>query len=264
MNLRTTIGQYYDTVSVIHRLDPRVKIGAVFFYVISLFFIKKTAVYALAGIILVLLFFAARIPFRYAVRGLKGFGFLLAFTFLCDIFFTPGDPLIKIGILKITRQGAVLGTKICLRLIFMISSSSLMTYTTTSDDIARGLESIMKPLGYIKVPVHDISTMITIALRFIPILVDEFDRIEIAQRARGADFEKGGIADRIRRFMPLLVPLFSSALKKAGDLSLAMDARCYNSGPQRTQYRVLHLKTADILFLGAAVCYTALIIFVLQ
>ncbi len=257
---RTTIGQYYNAESIIHRLDPRVKFIWTFVYIITLFFIDSIWMYVVPFTVLAIGYKLSKVPFKYAFRGLKGVVVILIMTVVLDIIFTPGHVLWNIWKISITREGIDIGCSMGLRLIFLVTGSSLMTYTTTPNELAKALESIMKPLTYVKVPVHDVATAITIALRFIPVFSDETDRLIEAQKARGADFESGNIFVRLKKLIPLIVPLFISAIKRSNELAMAMDARCYNSGNKRTQLRPLKYQNRDFIFYAIMMGYVAIMV----
>ncbi|HBH70953.1 MAG TPA: transporter, partial [Lachnospiraceae bacterium] len=213
-----TLGQYYQTDSVIHRLDPRVKLIATLAYIISLFIVNGWAGYVLAALYLVIVISLSRVPFHYIVRGMKAVMFILLITILFNLFLTPGTPVWTLGPLTLTREGIVFAVKMAVRLTFLIFGSSLMTLTTTPNELTDAMESVMGPLKVLHVPVHEISMMMSIALRFIPILMEETDKIMKAQIARGADFESRNLMKKIQSLVPLLVPLFISAFRRANDL----------------------------------------------
>lgn len=257
-----TLGQYYQADSIIHRLDPRVKITATLIFIISLFISGKVISYAIAAAFLILCIRMSKVPFKYIMRGMKPIMFLLILTVICNVFLTPGKELVHFGIFKITIEGIDLAAKMAIRLIFLIIGSSIMTLTTTPNNLTDGLEALMKPLKKIRVPVHEISMMMSIALRFIPILLEETDKIMKAQMARGADFESGSIIKRAKNLVPLLVPLFISAFRRANDLALAMEARCYRGGDGRTKMKPLVYKGYDkAAYVIIAVYLTAIILY---
>lgn len=241
-----TIGQYYPIDSVLHRLDPRVKLIGTILYVLSLFFIRNFAGYAVAALFLAVMIKMSRVPLGYIVRGLRVVVFLFLFTTFLNLFWTPGEPLWKYGVLTVTKEGVYRSVFMIFRLVFLIIGSSLMTLTTTPNQLTDALESVLSPLSKIKVPVHEIAMMMSIALRFIPILIEETDKIMKAQMARGADFEKGNLIKRAKNMLPLLVPLFVSASRRAAELAMAMDARCYHGGEGRTKMKPLRYKKQDI------------------
>lgn len=240
-----TIGQYYPRDSFIHKLDPRTKIIGTFIYIISLFLFRKFIPYLVVFGFLGLIIKTSEVPIKHILKGLKSIMFLLIFAVVFNIFLTPGDVLWKWGYLKLTRQGLEIAGFMAIRLVLLIMGSSLMTFTTTPNHLTDGLEKIMNPLKKIKVPVHEISMMMSIALRFIPILLEETDKIMKAQMARGADFESGNLIKKAKSLVPLLVPLFVSAFRRANDLAMAMEARCYHGGEGRTKMKPLQYHKQD-------------------
>ena len=240
-----TIGQYYPADSVLHRLDPRTKFLGTILYMVSVFVFHTAAGYIIAGGFLVLMIVLSTVPVRFIFRGLRAILFLLVITVLFDIFLTPGEVVWEWGFLKATKEGIVLAAKMAVRLTLLVSGSSIMTLTTTPNQLTNGMESLMSPLQRIRVPVHEIAMMMSIALRFIPILMEETDKIMKAQTARGADFEEGGLIRKVKNMVPLLVPLFISAFRRANDLAMAMEARCYHGGAGRTRMKPLCYSRAD-------------------
>ena len=242
-----TIGQYYPVDSPIHRLDPRVKLAGTMVFLISLFAASGIVAYALATVVLFALIRLSRVPFKFITKGLKTILILLIISVSFNLFLTDGTPIITIGFLRITWEGLSLAIFMAVRLIYLVIASSLMTLTTTPNQLTDGLE---KGLGFLKrfsIPVHEISMMMSIALRFIPILIEETDKIMKAQTARGADFESGNIVERAKAMVPILVPLFISAFRRASDLAMAMEARCYHGGEGRTKMKPLHYEKRDKL-----------------
>ena len=233
-----TIGQYYPAESLIHRLDPRVKIVATMIFIISLFVVEDWVGYLVSALFLGMCILVSKVPFGYIVKGLKAIVILLVITMFFNMVFTPGDPLVQFWRITITVQGLRMAAKMGVRLIFLIIGSSLMTLTTTPNQLTNAIERLLKPLAFL-IPVHEIAMMMSIALRFIPILMEETDKIMKAQMARGADFESGNLVKKVRSMVPLLVPLFISAFRRANDLAMAMEARCYHGGKGRTQMKPL-------------------------
>ena len=252
-----TLGQYYQTDSVIHRLDPRVKLVATICFIISLFVVDNWVGYVLAGVFLVLVIALSKVPPSFMVRGMKSIVFLLIMAVVCNLFLTAGEPLVTIWKLTITKEGVIQAGKMAVRLVFLITGSSVMTLTTTPNQLTDGLEKLLKPLNVIRVPVHEIAMMMSIALRFIPILIEETDKIMKAQIARGADFESGNLIQKAKNMVPLLVPLFVSAFRRANDLATAMEARCYRGGENRTKMKPLIYHKRDYLAYGVVVLYLA-------
>ena len=240
-----TLGQYYPADSVIHKLDPRVKLFGTLIYIISLFVFKGLPAFILAAIFLVVLIKLSKVPFSYMVKGLKTIVLIMLFAAVFNLFLTPGTKLVSFWIFTITYEGLKNAVVMMVRLIFLIIGTSLMTLTTTPNELTDGLEKALSPLKYIKVPVHEIAMMMSIALRFIPILIEETDKIMKAQMAIGADFEHGNLIQKAKNMVPLLVPLFVSAFRRANDLAMAMEARCYRGGEGRTKMKPLHYQKRD-------------------
>lgn len=240
-----TLGQYYQTDSVVHRLDPRTKLIATFAYLVSLFLGTNLYVYVLAFLFLAIAIRSSRVPVKFIVRGMKAIAILMLVTVVINIFVIKGEPLLTIGKLTISREGVRTAVYMAVRLTFLIMGGSIMTLTTTPNQLTDGLESILKPLKVFKFPVHEIAMMMSIALRFIPILIEETDKIMKAQLARGADFESGNVIKKAKSLVPVLVPLFISAFRRANDLALAMEARCYRGGEGRTKMKPLHYAKRD-------------------
>lgn len=239
-----TLGQYYPSESVLHRLDPRVKLAGALVFMASLF-IVDTYGYLLCTGFLIAAIIISRVPFSYMVRGLKPIFILLIFTAVLNLFLTDGDIIRQWGILKITNQGIRTAVIMAIRFIELVLGASLLTLTTTPTKLTDGLEKAFSPLEKIRVPVHEIAMMMSIALRFIPILTKETDRIMKAQMARGADFESGKLLRRVKAMLPLLVPMFVAAFRRANDLALAMDSRCYQGGEGRTHLKPLKYTPSD-------------------
>ena len=252
-----TIGQYYSVDSVIHSLDPRVKLFGVLLFIISLFTFGNIFSYCLVTIILIVVITVSKIPFKYVIRGLKPLLILLLFTTVLNLFTTKGEVLIHIWKLSITKEGIFLAVHIFVRLMYLIIASSLLTLTTTPTRLTDAMEKVMRPLNKINVPVHEVAMMMSIALRFIPILVDETDKIMKAQSARCMDFEHGNVIKRLKNLVPLLIPLFISAIRRANDLALAMEARCYQGGEGRTKMRELKYVKTDYIAYGFICMYFA-------
>jgi energy-coupling factor transport system permease protein len=241
-----TIGQYYPAESAIHKLDPRVKLFATLIYIIALFSFKGIASWIFISIGLFTVIRISRIPFKFIVKGLKAIVVILLITVCFNLFLTPGNVTYwSYGKLKITDTGIMTAVMMIIRLIYLIIGTSLMTLTTTPNQLTDGLETSLAPLNKIHVPVHAIAMMMSIALRFIPILIEETDKIMKAQMARGADFEHGNLIQKAKNMVPLLVPLFVSAFRRADDLAMAMEARCYNGGEGRTKMKPLRYRKED-------------------
>lgn len=242
---------------MIHRLDPRVKLGSTILFIISLFLFDNAAGYVVAALFLTLVINLSKVPFRFMIKGMKAIVFLLMITVVFNLFLTPGEPLLTIWKFRITKEGVSLAVLLAIRLSFLIIGSSIMTLTTTPNQLTDGLEKMLGPLKRIKVPVHEIAMMMSIALRFIPILMEETDKIMKAQLARCADFESGNIIKRAKGLVPLLVPLFISAFRRANDLAMAMEARCYRGGEHRTKMKPLHYERRDFVAYAVVICYLA-------
>lgn len=234
-----TLGQYYQTESVIHRLDPRVKLAGTLLFVVSLFFFKNFIGYFIAAAFLFLVIRLSHVPFRFMVKGMRAILFLLLLTVVFNLFLTPGEPWLSVWKLTITREGVRMALTMAGRLTLLVVGSSVMTLTTTPNNLTDGMEKGLRPLKLFRVPVHEVAMMMSIALRFIPILMEETDKIMKAQIARGADFESGNLIKRAKALVPLMVPLFISAFRRANDLAMAMEARCYRGGDGRTKMKPL-------------------------
>lgn len=250
-----TLGQYYQTDSVIHRLDPRTKLIGTLLFLVSLFIQKNIVMYVLAALFLGIVIKISHVPFKFVVRGIKAIVMLLIITAIFNVFLTPGDVLFSYWKIKVTRQGVENAVFIVIRLLMLIVGSSMMTLTTTPNELTDGLERVLKPLKVFRVPVHEIAMMMAIALRFIPILIEETDKIMKAQMARGADFEHGSIMQKVKNMIPLLIPLFISAFRRANDLAMAMEARCYQGGEGRTKMKPLHYEKRDFVAYATLIIY---------
>ena len=257
-----TLGQYYQTESVIHKMDPRVKLGGTILFIISLFFFKNYAGYVIAALFLGLVIRLSKVPFKFMVKGMKTIVMLMLITVVFNLFLTPGTPLFTIWKLTITQEGLKMAISLAVRLTLLIIGSSVMTLTTTPNNLTDGMEKMMGPLKVFKVPVHEVAMMMSIALRFIPILLEETDKIMKAQIARGADFESGNIFKRAKAMVPLLVPLFISAFRRANDLAMAMEARCYRGGEGRTKMKPLIYHKRDYIAYGCIAAYMVISIVV--
>ena len=242
-----TIGQYYPTSSIIHKLDARVKLVATFIFMVSLFIINKFWPYLIVVGCLLSVIKLSKIPGKFIVKGLKPLKWIIIFTFIINIFFIPGDPIWSFGFIKITEQGIRQAIFMGLRLIFLVVGTSLLTLTTSPIELTDGIERLLKPLRKIGFPVHELAMMMTIALRFIPTLLDETDKIMKAQMSRGADFESKNIISRAKNLVPLLIPLFISAFRRADELAMAMEARCYRGGYNRTKMKEVIMTKADYI-----------------
>lgn len=243
-----TIGQYLPGESFIHKLDPRTKILVSLMFIICLFIVDKFIGYTIVTGFLLAVILVAKIPFRFIVKGLKPIFLLIVFTALLNIFMIKGTPdtlIYKIGFLSIYLEGLKIAAFMAIRLILLIIGTSILTLTTSPIELTDGIEKLLKPIG--KEVAHELAMMMTIALRFIPTLIDETDKIMKAQKARGADFESGGIVKKAKSLVPLLVPLFISSFRRADELAMAMEARGYRGGAGRTRMKVLKFTSKDII-----------------
>ena len=252
-----TLGQYYQTESCIHSLDPRVKLGGTILFILSLFFFQNALGYVAAAIFLAVVIRLSHVPFRYMVRGMKSILFLLLLTVGFNLFPTPGTPLVTFWKITVTWEGIALALTMAVRLSMLIVGSSVMTLTTTPNNLTDGMERLLSPLRIFKVPVHEVAMMMSIALRFIPILLEETDKIMKAQIARGADFESGNLLKKAKALIPLLVPLFISAFRRANDLAMAMESRCYRGGKGRTKMKPLIYRRRDYVAYACIFAYLA-------
>ena len=259
-----TIGQYYPADSVIHKLDPRTKLVGTIGFIVSVFLFHTFVGYAVATIFLAGMILLSKVPVKFIFKGLKTIFMLLLITIFFNMILTPGEVVWKLGFIKVTKEGLVLAGRMAIRLIYLVIGSSIMTLTmtltTTPNQLTDGLERLLRPLNKLHVPVHDIAMMMSIALRFIPILLEETDKIMKAQIARGADFENGNLIQKAKNMVPLLVPLFISAFRRANDLAMAMEARCYHGGDNRTQMKPLCYKKRDHMAYVILAAYLAVAI----
>ena len=253
-----TLGQFFPGNTIVHRLDPRTKILAVVLYIVALFSANSVLTYAIVMVALTVSILVSKVPFRSLTKGLKPIVIIVIFTAVMNLFFTKGTPVCDVWLLRhITWEGLVAAVKMLLRIVMLIMGTFLLTYTTSPIALTDGLESLLGFLKKIKAPIHELSMMMSIALRFIPTLIEETDKIMSAQKARGADFESGNIFQRAKALVPILVPLFISAFRRADELATAMECRCYHGGEGRTALHVLHYKTADWLTLAGFVALAA-------
>ena len=255
-----TIGQYIPGDTPVHNLDPRIKIIITFVFIAALFFINKFFGYLFVVAFMLLAVGLSKIPVRYIFKGLKPLFVIILLTVALNIFMTEGEVIYTIWKLKVTKEGLIQAAFMALRLIFLITGASLLTLTTSPISLTDGIEKLLNPFRRIGVPAHELAMMMTIALRFIPTLLEETDKIMKAQMARGADFETGNIISRAKAMVPLLVPLFISAFRRADELALAMEARCYRGGENRTRLNELKLDKTDIVSLVSMIIFFGLII----
>jgi len=256
-----TLGQFFPGTSVVHRMDPRTKLIGLIVYIIALFLAVSWVSYGVLFVFLATSIALSRIPLKAFVRGMKPLLFILIFTGVLNVFLTPGDTvLVSFWIIRITVEGLIRALFMLARIVMLVTATFLMTYTTSPISLTDGLESLLGPLKVVHVPVHELSMMMCIALRFIPTLIEETDKIMSAQKARGADFETGKLMDRVKALVPILVPLFISAFRRADELATAMECRCYQGGTGRTKMKLLRYKLRDfktfavLIVVFAAVC----------
>lgn len=240
-----TIGQYYRSDSVLHRLDPRVKLFGTLIYVITLFLHKSPVNYVMSLGFLLIMIGLSTVPVSFIIRGLKSVAVILVFSVGINMLFIPGKPIFQVGFISISKEGLRMAVYLGSRLIMLIMGTSLLTFTTTPNELTDGLDKSLGFLNALKIPVHEIAMMMSIALRFIPILTEELDKIMKAQTARGIDFESGGLLKRVRSMVPIVVPLIVAAVRRANDLALAMESRCYHGGQGRTKMKPLRYETRD-------------------
>lgn len=258
-----TLGQYYPGDSIIHRTDPRVKIILTLVFMILIFMADSFAGYVGITLFTLIAVLISEIPLGYALKGVKSLVFIIIFIALLNIFTVKGENiLLEYGIISISLEGILTAVKMSLRLVLLVVSASIMTLTTTPIMLTDGIEKLLKPLKIIKVPAHEIAMMMTIALRFIPTLIEETDKIMKAQAARGADFDTGNLIQKAKSFVPVLVPLFISAFRRADELATAMESRCYRGGEGRTRLRQLKFKRIDAIVAGAVLLFGAFMVIV--
>lgn len=248
-----TIGQYLPGDSFIHKLDPRIKILLSFVFIVAVFIVNNFWGYAIIALFTLLMILVSKVPIKYIFKGIKPIIWIIIFTAILNIWLTPGNVLYQLGPFKITDQGLNLAIFMVFRLIFLIIGTSLLTLTTTPISLTDGIERLLNPFKKIGLPAHELAMMMTIALRFIPTLLDETDKIMKAQMARGADFETGNVFKRAKNLIPLLVPLFISSFRRADDLAMAMEARCYRGGEGRTRLKILRVEKRDFVAFGVMI-----------
>lgn len=255
-----TIGQYYPTGSYVHKLDPRTKILVTFALIVGLFIINSFIPYAYIIGFIIAAIYISKIPLKFMLKGLKPLRVIIIFTFLINVFMGQGDIIWSLGPLNATRQGLNQAIFMAIRLILLVMGTSLLTLTTSPIALTDGIEQLLNPMKKIGVPAHELAMMMTIALRFIPTLLEETDKIMKAQMARGADFESGNIISRAKGLVPLLVPLFISAFRRADELAMAMEARCYRGGENRTKMKELKMGGRDTVALIITVFLLAILL----
>ena len=242
-----SIGQYFPGDSPVHRMDPRMKLVLTLVYVVMLFLAGNFSSLAMGIILLLVVYPLSRIPLTLILKSVKPIVPIVLFTGILNMFFVKGDPLWTLGFLSISREGLRMAALLALRILCLIAGTSVLTYTTSPIALTDGIEQLFSPLKKLGAPVHEIAMMMTITLRFIPTLIEETDKIMSAQKARGADLESGGLFQRMKALLPILIPLFVSAFRRAEELALAMECRCYHGGEGRTRMRTLRLGTVDVL-----------------
>lgn len=256
-----TLGQYYKADSILHKLDPRVKLLGTLLFVITLFFPKSLLSLGIATAFLILIVKLSKVPVSMMIRGVKPLFIIICFSAIINMISVSGDMLVKIGPITIAKQGLWMAFYLVVRLVYLVIGSSVMTFTTTPNQLTDGLEKGFHFLKIVHVPVHEIAMMMSIALRFIPILTEELDKIMKAQMSRGVDFESGNILERGKKLIPVLVPLFIAAIRRASDLAMAMDARCYNGGEGKTRLHPLIYEKRDYIAYGIMLLYVVIMIF---
>ncbi|MDD3165651.1 MAG: energy-coupling factor transporter transmembrane component T [Oscillospiraceae bacterium] len=257
-----TLGQFFPGNTVVHRLDPRTKILMVVVYIVTLFLAKWFVSYALMLAFLLLAIRISGIDLKTILRGMKPLIFIIVLTGMLNMFYTPGDPLFTLWIFTVTKQGVLNALFMMIRIIMLVTGTFLLTYTTSPIALTDALERLFGPLKKLHLPVHELAMMMSIALRFIPTLIEETDKIISAQKARGADFESGNLIQRAKALVPVLVPLFISAFRRADELAVAMECRCYHGGDGRTSLKQLRMQRRDYLtfFLGAVVLCAVIVL----
>lgn len=256
-----TLGQFFPGHSAIHRMDPRTKLILTIVYIVALFVAQNWISYLVMMAFLVFCIWLSKIPPKSILRGMKPLVFILVFTAVLNLFYTDGGvELVRFGSLAITSEGLKRAIFMIWRILMLISGTFLLTYTTSPISLTDGLESLLNPLKRIHVPVHELSMMMSIALRFIPTLIEETDKIMNAQKARGADFETGSIIQRAKALVPILVPLFISAFRRADELATAMECRCYQGGEGRTKMKLLRFSRVDLYAFSVCICLLATVI----
>jgi len=255
-----TLGQFFPGKTVVHRLDPRTKLILVIVYIVALFSAKSFVTYGMMLATLCGIIAASKIKPKVILRSLKPLLFIICLTGILNLFYTQGEPLVSFWIFTITKEGIKSAIFMVLRISMLIAGTFMLTYTTSPIALTDGLEMLLNPLKKIKVPVHELSMMMCIALRFIPTLIEETDKIMCAQKARGADFESGNLMQRVKALVPILVPLFISAFRRADELATAMECRCYQGGEGRTKMKLLRYKLGDFKAFAADVLLVAAVV----
>ena len=255
-----TLGQYFPGDTLAHKLDPRTKLLVTVLYIVALFTAKSYLAYGLLVLTLVVAVHISRVSVKALFKGLKPVLFIIAFTAVLNLFYTPGREIWHFWIFRMTIEGVRAAVTMMLRITLLIMGTFLLTYTTSPIRLTDGLENLLNPLKAIKLPVHELAMMMSIALRFIPTLIEETDKIMSAQKARGSDFETGSLLRRLKAMIPILIPLFYSAIRRAYDLAEAMECRCYNGGANRTRMKVPKARFSDFAFLFVMLACTAAVV----
>ncbi|MBE7057336.1 MAG: energy-coupling factor transporter transmembrane protein EcfT [Ruminococcaceae bacterium] len=259
--MKPSIGQYIPGNSILHKSDPRTKLVMTVLYMVAVMFIDTFLGYGVATLFLIISVIASRIPVKMVLKSLKPLVFIVAFTVLLNIFFQKGETLLlSVWIIEIYLEGILFAVKMAIRIIILVAGASLLTFTTSSISLTDGLERLMSPLAVIRFPAHDIAMMMSIALRFIPTFTEETDRIMKAQSSRGAEFDTGSFMQKIKSFIPVIIPLIISAFRRAEDLAVAMESRCYRGGKGRTRFRMLKFSWCDAVISCFMIAFFAVII----
>lgn len=263
MNRNIAFGQYYPTSSPIHKMDPRTKLFSAIIFIVAIFLCESFYSYAVCYGFLLIVILVSRVPLLSILKTIKAVVFIVLFTFILNLFFyKEGEPLFSWWIFSMTLEGVFYSIKTALRIIFLVISTSMITFTTTPMALTDGMESILSPLKKIKIPVHDIALIMSIALRFIPTLMEEVDKIIMAQKARGAHFDNGGLIKRAKAMLPIIIPLFVSTFRRADELAMALDSRCYNATENRTKMKSLKFGLVDLFGTLAVLAFlTVMILF---
>ncbi len=255
-----TLGQFFPGNSPVHRMDPRTKLIMLIVYIVVLFSAVNWVTYGVVFLFLAITIAISKIPLKAIVRGMKPLVLILVFTGILNLFFTAGEHiLVSFWVINITREGVLRAVFMVARILMLIAGTFLLTYTTSPIALTDGLESLLSPLKVLRLPVHELSMMMCIALRFIPTLIEETDKIMSAQKARGADFENGSLMERVKALIPILVPLFISAFRRADELATAMECRCYHGGEGRTKMKLLRYHRVDLCAFGIGILLTAVV-----
>ena len=255
-----TIGQYFPGDSVVHKMDSRIKSILTVLLIVAIFICKTLPALGVIVVATIALVLISKIPLKTVFKSIKPLAIIILFTAVLNLFYGKGEPLVQIWKLKITEDGIMTAVFMAIRIITLVVISSLLTYTTSPNELTDGLERLMKPLKILKIDVHSISMTMTIALRFIPTLIEEIDKIMSAQKSRGADMDSGGLIHRAKALVPVLIPLFISAFRRANELAYAMECRCYRGGEGRTKMKVMKFEARDYIALAAVIVFIALLI----